>query len=249
VLTDFHCHLDLLTDLEDKLERAKKAGIGRFVTSALSEESVEKSFRLAEKFPEILVTIGLDANNPKEVGNFEARLDLIRQNKGKIAGIGEIGLDFLKADDSEKEKQRIVFQAGISLAEELGLPLTIHSRSAGKYALAELEKSGFPGKILMHAFDGRPFYASEAIKKNKNLFFSIPPSIVRSPQKQELVKALPIERLLLESDAPSLGPIPIEENEPANISLTIGKISEIRGISQGDLVKAIEENERNFLNQ
>lgn len=249
MLTDFHCHLDLLTGLEEKLERSKKAGIGKFITSALSEEFAEKSFGLARIHPEILVTIGIDSNDQKEVGNFEERLELIRRNRGRLAGIGEIGLDFLKATDGEKELQRKAFRAGISLAEELKLPLTIHSRSAGKYALAELEKSGFSGKILMHAFDGRAFYALEAIKRNKNIFFSIPPSIVRSPQKQELAKALPIERLLLESDAPSLGPVPKEDNEPANISLTIGKISEIRGISREVFIQAIEKNERAFFNQ
>ncbi len=248
MLTDFHCHLDLLSDLGRRLERAKEAGIGKFITSALSEESVAKSIEIAGMHAEVLVTIGIASNDQKEVGKFEERIELIRRNKGRLAGIGEIGLDFLKATDAEKELQRKAFLAGISLAEELKLPLTIHSRSAGKYALAELEKSGFSGKILMHAFDGRAFYALEAIKRNNNIFFSIPPSIFRSPQKQELAKALPIERLLLESDAPSLGPVQKEDNEPANISLTIGKISEIRGISREAFVRAIEKNEQAFFN-
>lgn len=246
MLTDFHCHLDFLTDLGKRLEKAKEAGIGRFVTSALSEESIERSFSIAVENPNVLVTIGIDSANPVEVTSFEKRLEAIEENMERLFGIGEIGLDYARSTEAEKEKQREAFLAALCLAEKLKLPAIVHSRSSGKYALSEIERAGISIPVIMHAFDGRPFYALEAINGKENLFFSIPPSIVRSEQKQRLAKALPIERILLESDAPSLGPVQGEDNEPANISLTIAKIAEIRGVSSDELKGKLAENGENL---
>lgn len=252
-MTDVHCHLDILTELEAKIERARGYGINQFVTSALNPASVKRSFELAGSFPKgtISVTIGLD---PIEAGKnpdySEEMLELIKENSRRICGIGEIGLDYSPlVKPEEREKQMAAFLKGISLANELGLPVTTHSRSAGKYVLETILANLKPEiPALMHAFDGRASYAIDAIGKKKNLFFSIPPSVARkgNVQKANLVEALPLERLLLESDAPSLAPVPGEENEPANIDLTVFTICEMRGIERGALVELVGRNWKEF---
>jgi TatD DNase family protein len=239
-ITDCHCHLDLLENPGEKMARS---GIGRFFTSALTDESIERSFRLAEEFPgRVFVTIGVDPTDKETVVDFEKRLETIEKNKEKIVGIGEVGLDFARTTPEERELQKRCFSAFIQLAKKLDLPLIVHSRSAGKYALEQLVSEG-TGRAILHAFDGRPFFATEAVRRfPERFFFSIPPSIVRSEQKVGLVKALPLENLLLESDAPSLGPIAAEPNEPANIELAIGKLCEIKKIGREELLVQIEAN-------
>ncbi|MFH0961418.1 MAG: TatD family hydrolase [archaeon] len=252
-ITDAHCHLDILTELEKKIDNARKYGINQFVTSALNPESVKKSFGLAGSFPKgtVSVTIGIDPIEAGKTPGYSGEmLGLIKENSGRICGIGEIGLDYSPlVKPEEREVQMKAFLAAISLANELKLPVTVHSRSAGKYALETLLANLNPEiPALMHAFDGRASYAIEAISKKKNLFFSIPPSVARKEnvQKANLVEALPLERLLLESDSPSLAPVPGEENEPANIDLTIFTICEIRGVERETLVSQVGRNWKEF---
>lgn len=234
-ITDCHCHLAMLEDAEGKISRAGAAGIGRFVTSALDEGGLEASLSLAKRFPgKVLVTLGLDPDDPGEVAAFERRAKLIRKNAKDLCGIGEAGLDFMHNGD--REAQRRAFSAMISLSSELALPLTVHSRSAGKYAVGQLISEG-AGKVLMHAFDGRPYYALQGAKAG--FLFSIPPSVVFSGQKQELVKALPIESIVLESDTPSLGPVRGEPNEPANIAFAVDKMCELRKIGKEELLAQV----------
>ena len=136
--------------------------------------------------------------------------------------------------------QRAIFRGFIELGRELDLPLNVHSRSAGRHVVDVLLEAS-ASRVQLHAFDGKASAALPALEAG--YFFSIPPSILRSEQKQKLVKKLPLSNLLIETDSPVLGPAPRERNEPANAVLAVKAIAEIKGVSEAEVMEAVAENE------
>jgi TatD DNase family protein len=166
----------------------------------------------------------------------------IRHHRSELIAIGEVGLDFWKVGtEPERAVQREIFAGFIHLSRELDLPLNVHSRSAGRHAVAMLVEQGAV-RVQMHAFDGKIGAARPAVEAG--YFFSIPPSVVRSRQKQKLVKHLPLNCLLVETDSPVLGPEPDERNEPGNLMIAATAISELKGIPLDDVMEALAENGR-----
>lgn len=166
--------------------------------------------------------------------------EFIRRHRNRLVAVGEVGLDYWAVQETSlKEVQREVFKVLIDVAREVGLPLNVHSRSAGRHAVAMLLESG-ADKVHMHAFDGKASAALPGVEAG--FFFSIPPSVVRSRQKQKLVKQLPLDCLLVESDSPVLGPVPSERNEPANVVVAIETIAEIKGLNVERVASALWEN-------
>ena len=135
--------------------------------------------------------------------------------------------------------QKEIFEGFIHLSNELNLPLNVHSRSAGRHAVALLLECGAVN-VQMHAFDGKASSALPAIEAG--YFFSIPPSIVRSRQKQKLVKRLPLACLLVETDSPVLAPNPDERNEPANVMPAVAAIADIKHMRKEEVIEALREN-------
>ncbi len=121
------------------------------------------------------------------------------------------------------------------------MPLNVHSRSAGRHAVRVLLESS-ADRVQLHAFDGKFSAAMPAVEAG--FFFSIPPSVVRSEQKQKLAKKLPLSCLLIETDSPVLGPVPQERNEPANAPVALRMIAELKGITVDEAAEAVAENTR-----
>lgn len=170
-------------------------------------------------------------------------LEFIREHAEQLVAVGEVGLDFsphvVGDSTSLREVQQSIFQQQIQLANELNLPVNVHSRSAGHYAIESLISNGAQGALL-HAFDGK---LSHALKgASADFYFSIPPSIARSPQKQKLVKGLPLDRLVLETDSPALGPERQSVNVPANIQISCDEIAKIKGVSVANVRQVTTEN-------
>jgi TatD DNase family protein len=166
----------------------------------------------------------------------------IRKQHEHLVAIGEVGLDYwVVKEESDKELQREIFKGFIDLSLELDLPLNVHSRSAGRHAVALLLDGG-AGRVQMHAFDGKASAALPALETG--FYFSIPPSVARSRQKQKLVRNLPLACMLVETDSPVLGPTPAERNEPANVRISINAIAEIKGIHEAEVIEAVNENTR-----
>ncbi len=185
--------------------------------------------------------IGLDPGSLEPEEAEEVRKS-IAANKDLIVGIGEVGLDYYWVrEESGRERQKRLFREWIELAEKLHLPLVVHSRSAGKYAIRILLESGFR-RVLMHAYDGRVGWAMKAAEEG--VHFSIPTSVWHSRQKQKLAKTLPLECLVVESDAPVLSPIRGERNEPANLVYAVRKIAELKGLSEKKVAITTTENAR-----
>jgi len=242
---DVHCHIsdeDFNRDRDEVIRRALNSNVIALITSSLTFNDAIRALKISSKYPGfIFVTIG---NDPLEfdLSTISKIRDLIIERRYEIVGIGEVGLDYYYAREASlREKQKQLLREWISLAKELDLPLIIHSRSAGKYAIKLLLEE-HAENVLMHAYDGRPGWALKATEAG--YFFSIPTSVWRSAQKQKLVKFLPLDHLMLETDAPVLSPILGRRNEPVNIIYAAKKISEIKNV---DLEQVAEVTTRNAI--
>jgi len=243
-LVDSHAHLcDTVFDHDRKevLDRAVAKGVTHVVAVAETLEDGEKNLALARCFAAVLPAAGLFPTC-LEPARAEAVLAFITAHQPELACIGEVGLDFWKVQgEAEREIQRHIFSLFIAAAQTHKLPLSIHSRSAGRSAVAMvLEQGGAPA--VFHAFDGK--YATALPAVEAGCHFSIPPSLLRSRQKEKLVRNLPLSSLLIESDAPVLGPSPDRRNEPANCVLVIEAIAAIKGIAPQEVAEAVRENTR-----
>lgn len=237
---DTHCHLDdsgFNSDLDSIIESSNLNQIG-IISSSITRSTWQKGAEIASKYENVFLSLGLDPSNFNDVSY---AVDMIRNCKEDIVAIGEIGLDhYIVRDHGERELQEIAFMKLLGVASELKLPVQIHSRSAGKATLDILYRS-HDGEVQMHAFDGKSGYARIA-SQDYGYYFSIPTSVVRSPQKQKLVKAVEIERLLVETDSPVLAAEKSTRNEPANLPIAVAEISKILRRNEEEVREIILEN-------
>jgi len=172
----------------------------------------------------------------------DAAMGQIRAHAGEIAAIGEVGLDYWYVKDPERRRaQGALLEEMAALSIELGHALNVHSRSAGHYTVDLLLGCGAQ-RVLMHAFDGKAAHAARAAEAG--YLFSVPPSVVRSEQKQKLVRRLPLEALCLESDSPVLGPDRGARNEPSNLVFARDFIALTHGVSAERVEEVTSSNAR-----
>ena len=226
-------------DRAEVLERAHKAGLEAIIAVGENLADATKNLELANQHPMLRPAAGLYPTH-LDLNQAQQMADFIRQNGSRLAAIGEVGLDYWVVKEMpERELQQEILKGFIELSKELNLPLNIHSRSAGRHAIALLLENN-AARVQMHAFDGKSGAAMPAVEAG--YFFSIPPSIVRSRQKQKLVKQLPLSCLLVETDSPVLGPSPDERNEPANILQSINAIAELKDVAKEAVIAAVSAN-------
>jgi len=243
MLIDTHAHLcDAAFDGDrtEVLERARQAGIGTVVAVAETLAEAERNLELAALYPGMV---------QPAAGLFPTILDLeqaekiaawIHRHQGQLAAIGEVGLDFWKVHkDADREVQKQIFGLFIDLAQEVDLPLNVHSRAAGRQTIEMLLERG-ASRVQLHAFDGRAAKALPAVEAG--YFFSVPPSIVRSAQKQKLIRQLPLTSLLVETDSPVLGPDAAARNEPANAKVSVQAIAEIKSLPHPEVAATVTDN-------
>lgn len=241
-LVDVHAHLcdaAFDNDREAVMARASAAGVGSVIAVGEHVDDARRNIALAGANSMVLAAAGLypthlDMDRAKEMADF------IRRHRDELVAIGEVGLDYWAVKDPDgRTLQREIFSVFITLSKALGLPLNIHSRSAGRHAIDMLLEHGAT-QVHLHAFDGKYGAAMPAVEAG--YYFSIPPSVVRSRQKQKLVKQLPLSCLLVESDSPVLGPVPGERNEPANLQVVIEAVSTIKGIDPREVMATVADN-------
>jgi len=242
-LVDVHSHIhfcDFDKDRELILSRAKDIGVIAIITSTLRFSEILRALDIIEQHPNLVfLSVGLDPAilDPMEMKKV---MEFIEQFPDELVAIGEVGLDyFLIRSSILREVQRQNFVKWVILASKLDLPLVIHSRRAGRIVVNILSRLNY-SKIILHAFDGSVDDVQRARKLG--MYFSIPPSVVYSKQKQRLVRCLDLDEILLESDAPLLGPIRGLRNEPSNIVKVVEKIAEIKDISVCDVAEATIRN-------
>jgi len=248
MLTDTHCHLAdsrFDADREEVIARARVAGVTRAVVMG---ENHEENLRILEmcRGDDFLRAGAGHYPSFLDVRMADRTVAFIRENREHLVAIGEVGVDHrITEDPADHEVQDRILRSLAGLSAEVDLPMSVHSRSAGRHAIALLLDTP-ARKVVMHAFDGK--YGSALPGLEGGFFFSVPPSIVRSRQKQKLVKLLPLDRLLLESDAHVLGPDPKARNEPCNCKVSAEWIAELKGISVEEVVEVVAENTRSLFN-
>lgn len=244
-LIDVHAHFDLGEydkDLKEVLEDAEKKGIITVIANGVHQESNRKVLELAKNFSLIKPALGFYPVHVTEQPwkKVEEELDWIMHNKEKIA-IGEVGLDYKFGDDNPngdkfKEIQKKAFERFIEISEKTKKPLIIHSRKAELDVIEMLESSSLKNPI-MHCFSGKKKLMQRAADNGWN--FSIPVTIIKLQQFQEMVNYVNINQLLTETDSPYLSPVLGQRNTPANVSMTISKIAQIKKFEEEETANSI----------
>jgi TatD DNase family protein len=252
-LVDVHCHLDehfYKTEIDEVIERARKNNVKAIVCAGINPETNRYFLKLREKHPDIIFpTLGIyppDALR-KEMEVSEHKLDIdydidkeiefIYQNRDKIVGVGEVGMDF--KDGTDFIEQEKTFRKIIEMAMKIDKPLVIHSRKAEAKVIEILEEYKYR-KVVMHCFGGNHKLVRK-IRENQWLF-SIPTSIVRDVHFQKIIKETPLNQILTETDAPFLSPFRDKRNEPSFVLETIKLISKLRNIPEEDVANVIYRN-------
>ena len=242
-LFDTHAHLcdpAFDGDRGEVLERARDAGVESIIAVGETLQDARANLALAHEYPWIIRPAAGLFPTILDLDQAESLAQWIRRHVEDLIAIGEVGLDHWKVEEPEdREIQRQVFERFVELAVELDLPLNVHSRSAGAPAIELLLQCG-ARRVQLHAFDGRAAKAQPAIEAG--FFLSVPPSVVRSRQKQKLVRQVPLQNLLLETDSPVLGREPGERNEPANLGVSLQAVAELKGVHRKVVVEAVRDN-------
>jgi len=252
-LPDSHCHLDMedfAADREDILTRARTAGVSAFLCPA--EISDPRGLRitldLAERHPDVTAAAGLHPHQAKLLS--EARLTAIRTlaAEKKISAVGEIGLDF-HYDFASPAEQREAFRSQIALARDLGLPAIVHSRLAGREIREAVDAERFETGGVLHCYTEDWEIAKDMIDRGFLISFSGIVTFPKAADLREVAIRVPLDRLLIETDAPYLAPIPHrgKRNEPAFILETARLLASLRGISFETLAAAVTANYRSLL--
>jgi TatD DNase family protein len=248
VLIDSHCHLDYYTDAElpSVLDRAAAAGVGEMVTIGTSMEQAAKVLRLVESCPNVWGTVGVHPHHAAEAAIPDPATLAALTEHPKIIGIGESGLDYFY-DRAPRDVQQDNFRAHIRAARLAGLPLAIHARDAdadiAQILQEELDSGGY-FDFLLHCFSSSRQLAEFGIKSGGYVSFSGILTFPKSSELRQIAADLPADRLLVETDAPYLAPVPVrgKRNEPANVAHTAAVLARLRGISPQDVAELTTAN-------
>jgi TatD DNase family protein len=244
MLIDSHCHLDdeqFDADREEVIARARDAGVGELLAIGL-----EAAVRLAESRPGIRAAVGIHPHEASKA-DFGAWRALLAHPK--VVAVGEIGLDY-HYNFSPPEVQREVFARQLDMAAEARLPVIIHTREAWPDTFRILEerwaRAGLPG--IMHCFSGGWAEAERALARGFYVSFAGVVTFPKAASIQEAARRVPAERILIETDAPYLAPVPHrgKRNEPAFVAATARKLAELRGVSFEEIAEITTANFRNL---
>lgn len=244
---DTHCHLDMLADEEELdavIQHAEAAGVKQIITVGIDLESSIKAIALAEKYPAVFATIGVHPHNAEAITDTYIAQLIRLADHPQVVAYGEIGLDFVKLY-APKETQLQQFERQVELAKNLGLPLVIHDRQAHDDILTILKKSlPFPAGGVMHCFSGDLQYAEKILALG--FYISIPGVVTfnKAFELQKVAQNMPLDALLIETDAPFLAPMPMRgrKNKPDYLLYTAQKIAELQGMSLDEVARITSAN-------
>jgi TatD DNase family protein len=226
MLVDTHCHLDFGQFDLDRDEVVKRASDMLVVNSTVDPGGVADALRMCERYENVRLCLGFGASDLGE-DRFEKMRGLIRRHKDELVGLGEVGLDYYWVkDEKERQTQKRHFTEMAELSRELDLPLVVHSRDAEADCINILE--GLKVEAIMHCFSGTIKEAERAV--DAGCLISIPANVTYVGSRQKIAKAVPVESIVLETDAPYLAPVKGQRNEPANVLAAAKKIAEIKGL-------------------
>ena len=241
MLVDSHCHLDHYAEDETAqvIARARQAGVARMVTIGVRMAQAAKVRELAGRFPEVWGTVGIHPHNAGEGPLPSPEAIAAEADHPRIIGIGESGLDYFY-DKAPRDAQAESFRRHIRAARLAGLPLVVHARDADADILAILREERAAGgdfDFLLHCFSSGRELAEEAVEMGAHVSFSGMLTFPRSEEIRAIARDLPMDRLLVETDAPYLAPVPFRGKrcEPAMVAHTARALAELRGLEMGAL--------------
>lgn len=248
MLVDSHCHLDFPDFAEEReaiVARALEAGIGRMVTISTRVKKFAQILEIAEKFDPVYCSVGTHPHNADE--ELDVTVDeLVRlSNHPKVVAIGEAGLDF-HYDKAPRDAQAQGFRTHIAAARITGLPLVIHARDADDAVTAILEeetgKGAFP--FILHCFSSGRGLAEAGVALGGYVSFSGILTFKNSAELREIAADMPRDRLLVETDAPYLAPMPFrgKRNEPSFVVQTAKVLAETIGVSEAEIADLTTDN-------
>lgn len=238
-LVDVHLHMeDILKFDEGIVKRAKEAGVVRMITAGCDRNKFKLSLGFMSDM--LKVSLGLYPSHAYDGCDVDEAFEFIRANKDKIVAVGECGLDFFITKDSDERKaQKTLFVRHIVLANELGLPLIVHSRDAASDALDILENN-CASRVLLHYFEGNRGEIKRAIELG--YFLTVSADIESNDKILLKAKLVPIDLLLSETDAPVFQPDDKEFNEPAYVKIAVRILASIKGLSFDECANELWKN-------
>jgi TatD DNase family protein len=248
MLVDHHCHLDfpeLVGDLDGVIARARSAGVGTMVTISTRIRRFDEIRAIAESHDDVWCSVGTHPHNADEERDIPLEEIVRLSQHPKVVAIGEAGLDY-HYRHSTPEAQAEGFRRHIAAARATGLPLEIHTREADADTAAILEeehaKGAFPA--ILHCYTGGPDLAARALKLGLSVSFTGVVTFKKSEALREIAKSVPLDRLLVETDAPFLAPEPYRGkiNEPSYVVHTARTLAQVKGVSEEELAAATTEN-------
>lgn len=248
MLVDSHCHLnypDFETDLEDILVRASESGISNLLTICTKIEEFHNVLSIAKRNKNIFCSVGVHPHNVDTCEKVSKNKLLKLASHESVVGFGETGFD-LYYQHSSKKSQEISFRTHIAASRETDIPVIIHTRDAEKDTIRVLENEYGDGKFfgVIHCFSSTPKLAEVALKLGFYISISGIVTFKNAGSLREIITEVPLNRLLLETDAPYLAPVPKrgQRNEPSFVTYTLQKVAEIKGVSSNYLAQVTSEN-------
>ena len=237
MIIDSHCHLDyepMFSNLKDVISRAKDSNVKFILTISVTDKKFDNILNIINKFPNVYGTYGIHPHEAKDHNEIIKEIILKKiKMSNKIIGIGETGLDFYY-NHSDKNQQVRLFEEHIEASIESNLPLIIHSRAAEDLTYKILAKHSQKNKlkILMHCFTGSMNFAHKLL--DLNAYFSASGIITfkKSKDLKDTFKSIPLDKILIETDAPYLSPEPLrgKSNEPANVVYTAKYLANLKEV-------------------
>ena len=248
---DTHAHLDQSdfdADRADVVSRATAAGVSEIVTIGVSAGSSHTAVQLAAEYPDVYAAVGIQPNYVHEAGpdDWQQIVDLVRQPK--VVALGETGLD-LYWKDAPFPLQQDYFDRHLRLSQELDIPFIVHMRECGAEILTMLKEAHQRGPLrgIMHSFTGNVALAEECLALGLHISFAGMVTYKKSTELREVAQAVPLDRLLIETDSPYLSPEPVRKirrNEPAHVVHTAACLAATREETVEQLAAATTENAR-----
>jgi TatD DNase family protein len=255
MFVDSHCHLNykgLVEEQQAVLERARAAGVDAMLNISTRASEWDAVIGVAERESDVWASVGIHPHEADDHPDMQTATLVERAAHGRVVGIGESGLDYYY-DHSDRERQRASFRAHLAASRETGLPIIVHTRDAEADTAAilaeEMGKGAYPGVI--HCFTASADFAGKAL--DLGLYISISGIVTFKNAKdlQETARALPGDRLLIETDSPFLAPVPHRGKpcEPAFVADTARFLAELRGETVEALAEQTSTNFRRLFNK
>jgi TatD DNase family protein len=248
MLVDSHCHLDF-PDFESELDqivaRGEAAGVGAMLTISTRVRQFERVLGIAERFPNVCCSVGTHPHYAAEERDIRLEEIVALAAQPKVVAIGEAGLDY-HYELSPIADQEHGFRLHIAAARETGLPLVIHSRDADEHTtrILDEEMREAPFGAVLHCYTGGEALARRGVELGLYVSFSGVLTFNKSEALRAVAAGVPLDRLLVETDAPYLAPMPMrgKRNEPAFVRHTAGVLAKVKGVSEAEIARATSEN-------